>query len=778
MKLRLKLVSSWKRPELSKGDRGLSLLTLGVLRPDSYGWRLELAWKRCAVAGLVSFGALYLAVVTALWNWLDREPRNQVTWSTLALAPIRWDEFRTKRGDTAIAQALEQLRQRQYGEAYFNLTAGIARSPGNVRGRVALAMLQAAGEPTRAITTLEAGLRHEPVEVDLLRPLFKFYEQQLARARMVATIDALRQRQPAVSPEVRRFLALAQAAVLIDQGEGEAAARLLSEAPPTGASRDDALQLSVRAELLAQAGRSDEARQLAAALPAATPAAERARVEALIAMSTGDTDAFERAIRRWRVLAPQDPSPYIVAFQGWHRQKRFTFRDAAEQDFYAAFGSSDSALQLFAATCVNLDLPDAVQRCLDEAVRARLSDFAFRVHLTEIALRRGDLDGALRQLHLWEKQIETLRIEQRSYPEFIARLVRLAVAGAGAQDEALLAHLSQMRGRASVPMYRLAATVLERAGRADAALAVARQGAQFYPFSDGLAEISRRLDDAQIAATPAAPRRVDLKPAAEVPATADETWRAIDAAFEREEFTRVRDLLRAVRQNRPGWFAGGAERELALREIRLAVFTQDLTDARAMVRAQIESLRAAEDGLRVLELAKLLAERERFAEARLLRDEVLARHGGHAAVVAAARALALPDDLAPLLAGAPAALAAIDDALTRGRVDDALRALDYVRQQGPAWLDGARTELAIREVRVRLALRQRPLAFALFKEIVLRPGAPRSAAFKLVRDLLAGGDREPALQLAREIVRLLPDDPAAAKLLKEAEAPRPASGGP
>ncbi len=774
MKLRLKLVSSWSRPKLPPGDRGLSLLTLGVLRHDQHGWRLELAWKRAAVAGVGSFAVVYLAIVTALWSWLEREPRNQVTWSTMALAPFRWDEFRTKRGDTAITQALEQLRQRQYGEAYFNLTVGLARSPANVRGRVALALLQSGGNPTQAITTLESGLRYDPVDLELVRPLFNLYEQQHARARMAATSQALLARQPAVAPAVRQFVAFAQAAQLVEQGDIAAAARLLGDNRSTGDALEDARALAFRADVLAQLGRGEEARRMVAALPEQIPPVERLRVEAAVAIATGDEEALERVIRRWRVLAPQDPTPYLAAFQGWHRLKRLTFRDRAEQEFYAAFGAQDAALQVLAATSVKLDLPETVQRCLEQASRAGLNGFAFRVHLTEIALRRGDFDAAMRQLRLWERLIETLRVEQRAYPEFIAQLARLAVAGAGAQDEPLLAHLSEMRGRATVPMYRLAATALERAGRADAALAVARQGAQLYPFSDGLADLGRRLTEAQVAAAPAATPRAVAKPTAAVPATAEDAWREIDAAFGREEFTRVRDVLRAVRQTRPAWLAGAAERELALREIRLAVFTQETAAARVMVRTQLENLRAPEDAMRVLQLAKTLLGLERFAEARLLRDEVLARQAGSPAVVAAARALPLPDDLAPLAASAAAALAAIDDTLARGRADDALRALDYVRQRSPAWLEGARTDLTVREVRVRLALRQRPLAFTALKEIVLRSGAQRSAAFKLVRDLLAGGEPEAALQLAREIVRLLPDDPAAAKLLKEAEAPRPA----
>jgi hypothetical protein len=60
------------------------------------------------------------------------------------------------------------------------------------------------------------------------------------------------------------------------------------------------------------------------------------------------------------------------------------------------------------------------------------------------------------------------------------------------------------------------------------------------------------------------------------------------------------------------------------------------------------------------------------------------------------------------------------------------------------------------------------------KELVIKAGAPRAAAFKLVRDLLGRRENDAAVLLAREIVRLLPEDPAAARLLVAAEAPRPA----
>ena len=102
------------------------------------------------------------------------------------------------------------------------------------------------------------------------------------------------------------------------------------------------------------------------------------------------------------------------------------------------------------------------------------------------------------------------------------------------------------------------------------------------------------------------------------------------------------------------------------------------------------------------------------------------------------------------------------------------RLLKYLRDKPPAWLAAGVPEVKVREVQVRLGLDQRPLALAALKELVIKGGASRSAAFKLVRDLLARDERESAMVLAREIGRLLPDDVAATRLVREAETPRPA----
>jgi hypothetical protein len=136
-------------------------------------------------------------------------------------------------------------------------------------------------------------------------------------------------------------------------------------------------------------------------------------------------------------------------------------------------------------------------------------------------------------------------------------------------------------------------------------------------------------------------------------------------------------------------------------------------------------------------------------------------------------ALNLGDDLAAFAADQTAAIGALDRWILAQEWTQAERLLKYLRDKPRGWLAAGATELKVREVQVRLGLDQRPLALAALKELVIKGGAARSAAFKLVRDLLARGERDNAGILAREILRLLPGDPAATRLVKEAETPRP-----
>lgn len=778
MKLQFKHNPAWRR-HVAVGDRRRWFLWSIALKIEVRAipvWTFEIFWKRL----LLGFGVLlvvgYLGAVTTLYLWLQRQPQNQVRWSDVALAPVRWEDFRRARGDTSIAQATVRLEERDYVEAFHGLRVGLARSPGNFRGRILLARLYAAYDPALALRTLEAGLPHSASEPTFLRALFGFYGQHQANARASTEADRLlaADRTPPLPPLARSVLQALQATLVLDTDPAKAVERLAA-VPPSGDAEEDARIARLRAAALVRLGRLDEAQALLERTRAVSAGLDQCRAEAELAVARRDEAAVESALRRLRVVRDREtPQAYLVGFNAWHQLRRLTLRDLTEQEFYRTFGAQDAALQLFAANAVNLGLPEVVLRTQQVAQENGLSPFAFRVHLTELALRRGEFDAAFQQLRDWERAVATLPPGQRAYPELIERLTRTVVAGGENQVSGFLTHLGAMRGRATPGVYRLVLDVLERAGQP----AVARQaldfGLRLYPQTDFLLEAQTRL--AGLTVLPAgAPSDRAAPPA--VAATSEEALAAIDSALDAQAYVAARDQVRAVRTARPAWLAE-ADAALGRREIRLALATQDRSSARLVARTHLERHRSDEEALAVVRLAAAALADGRSEEARLLHDEVAAARGAGPAVQEALAALGLRDDLATTAETAGAALAALDQSLAARRADEALRLLDYVRQKNMPWLAEARNDLAVREVRVRLALRQRTLALAALKDLTVRGGLARGAAFRLVREMIAAGETETAQLLAREIVRLLPGDAAAAKLLQEAEAPRPGETSP
>lgn len=782
MKIRLKLNPLLRLPPRPPGDRRLWILGLLAMRREEgvkAVLRVEFYWRRCLLAACV-FGVIgYFAAATGLWFWFKRTPQNKVTWTSIVLAPVQREEFRRLRGETGIAAAVEQLRAKQFTEGFHGLRAGLERSPGNVEARVTLAGMLAPNEPARAVALLEDGLKFSAESPDLLRALFGAYQRGQAINRALEQAARLLARQPALPAEARRIVGTAQAALLLEKGDAAGAARSLAELPPPADRAESDRLAFLRVGVLIRLGRHDEARAELAEIEKSDDRPELFRTKAELAIAVGDEAALEGALRRMRAAAPDNPQMYLYSFQAWHRMRRLTFRDRVEQEFYQTFGGRDQAMQMFAALAVNLSLPEVVSRTQEVAQGNRLNIFAFRVHLTEIALRRGDIDGAFRFLSSWENQVDTLNPQQRAYPEMLRTLVRTCVGGPTQPAATLVAQLGAMRGRAAPSVFTFAASALELSGHPVAAAEVLETGRRIHPHADAILE-----QEARVAAVlkrreqiEADRREMAGQPQTDptLPDSAKAALARLDRHFDRGEFVAARDLLRLIRTMRPAWMADD-EAGLSLREVRLAVLSREPLTARTIVRAHIDRHGSDEDVLLVVALARQLNEAGKTGEARLLHDEVQAGRGASPAVAAALTSLGLGGG-AEAFESAERALAAIDDALQRKDPEHALFLLEQIKRATPAWLASARAETGMAEVRVRLALDQRPAAMFALRDLVLKSEPARPVVFEAVRRLAREGDDRTAQMLARELRKLLPSDQTTADLVKEVEAPQPAPGG-
>ncbi len=783
MRLSVKLNPSW-RLEIPSADRRLWILRSTALRIEQHAnplWQFEIFWKRLLVLFAGAGLGLYLAATVALWAFLALNSDNQIGWRDILAMPLDRSSFRKKRGDTAILTGIRQFNERDFTEAYFNLRAGLARSPGNVEGRLLLARQIALADSAYVITLLEDGVAATGEDLRLLRALFSYYSIFQVRTRALLKSEELLAATGAhaLSAESRVFVASARAVLLLELGRASDAVQQLAAIPrrPTDPDDDNRLHL-VEIKALLQSGRAPEARRaMEQFAPVGPTTTDTLYLQAEIAIALEDSVALQSALIKMKGLEPNKPGPLLYAFRAWHLLKRPTLRDAVEQEIYAAFGANDSVLQTFAAFLVNLDLPEIIFRVQTVAQASHLSLFAFQVHLTEIALRRGDFERATRLLRNWEYSVVTLSGRQRFYPEFLKLLTRAAFADNDQNATALVSFMAGSRGQVQLPVWQLAVTVLERAGNLSAELEVLRVALTRFPFSDSLQAASKTLDMklAVASAEKSAAAAASTAAAAEVlPPTAAAALKQFDDLLRADALTPARDLLRAVRKVRPDWLAP-QEAEFGLRELQLAFSSQDLLTTRNQVRQYLGQFHDEATGLNLVRLAADLAAGKHLAAARMLHDELRGKFSGNIRVFVALRELKLPDDLLPTTAVAASTLRTLDQWLDTRQLAQAERVFNYLRDQPPRWFASSKAEVQVREVRLRLALDQQPKALAVFREVVLRPGASRSTAFRLVHETLARGEQAHALVLATEIVRLLPDNPTAAKLLRKVQAPTPAA---
>lgn len=738
-------------------------------------WALVSNWRWWLALAFAVLALLYLGLVTAVHARWSSLPNNHVRWIDVALAPVRWDEFRTRRGDTTIAGAIAALERGEANQAFFDLNAGVALAPGNLKGRALLAELIGYWDPERARTLLREGQAYDPISPILIEGTFAFFARQQAHDDALAYAAQLldSQREPALPPATRRLVQNARLQTLLTLGrhaEALVVARTLPDEPATPAGRTT-LRATVRA--LARLGHPDEAFAKLSLLYRADPdSPDLALLEGETALAAADDSRLTTAIRRLKVAYPESVNPLLFAYRAWHVRNRPTLRDAVESEIFTYFAHDNSAMQRFGGLLVELDLPEALKRTQNTAVRHGLNAFAFQAQMTDLALRRGDFDHAFRTLQDWEWLLSNVKPEQRGFPEFLRRLTRATIDSGTANTTLLVNHLLTLRGQTNAEHFAYAITTLQRAGKIAAAVEVAALSVRYFPYADRLKSLHREVDAAyaaQNAAKDAA--ETTLRHAVTTRFSEAQTILAeLDDHLANGAYTAVRKQLQDLRIARPAWSVE-QEPAIELRRVKLALSTEEGIDARLAIRRYLGSYRGTEETLSLIAFARSLLDRQQVAPARMIQSEIAAARAHVPEVMAALEALG-PDERFRALTRSPeSALAQLDQLLRQNEPDQVLQQLEQLRQLRLSWIETAEPLLATREFRARWMLQQKPAALLIFRNLVIRSGPRRTAAFKLVRELIAEGDRTTALQLAREVGTQLPDDRAALILQQEAETP-------
>lgn len=727
-----------------------------ALRETLRAWGVKLAFG-CGVATLLG----YLVVVTVILHYVPAIKEARLRWIDVALAPLRWSEFREKQGRGLNELGLQQLKVSSYNEAYFNLRVGVARAPRDSRARLALASMSAAGNVRLAETLIDEGVALDANDVDLARAQVDLWWQFGALQR-VTELATRAQALPADSP-VRRALLIRCAQIMLERKRPAESLTLLSGLPPEVAATAEVVELKVRA-LLDSGARAESRALLESGVGVLSPL-QRTLLDCDLSAAEGDEARLHSILRRLPSLHPDSVQPWIIAYYSWHRCGRTTFCDQVESDFLTLYGGDSLALRRFGAFLVTLDEPATLLRFIGQLEARGYGSFELQVLLTEHALSHRQFEQAFTWLQKWEPVLARYKGAERSYPEFVRRLTRAANDESAAQATLLGTYLAGLPSGLAYPRYMLALQVLDQAGMVEGAATLAEQALRRFSMSEALAaqhaDLSRRAWERREAEV-----RQRLAAAAEAQQRFADANAVITAAREQwrsGSHLAARTALRELRAARPIWLLE-REREIASLEMHLAVVLDEPPAARMAARLWLQ--RYGDDAAS-LELLTWAAELEtsRPALASMLRQEV-ATHGTKSTAVAARLEAANWEDSAwRSVRTGPSALAGLDEALARRDPDQVVRLISLVKRQGPDWLAVHAGAISLREAQARLQLHQRSAAAALIRDVVRRSAADRKAAERMIRDLALAGNYDDAVFFATEWKAFRPEDEDAIVLL-------------
>ncbi len=450
-----------------------------------------LAWLALASAGV------YLAGASALYGVWQRNPYSLLTWNDAVLYPVRRAEIRKKMGQALIAEGHELFRAQRWHEAATRLRSGLARSPRDLRARLALAEIHFRFQQrSEALRILQEGLGEEFPGRPYLERLFAVAVEREDYALIAALSARYRSRlDPTGQAVLRRWLLERQLGALLAGGLPEEVLAITARELGETAAES-------RVHALVALGRTAEA---AAFLNEwrSRPGADLALVRRLrvsVARQAGAFDEMEAALAEMRRAQPGDPSPLVYGITQQAMAGRETEAGAALEDYLFRFGGTEAHVRLVAEPLVELGRVRLLQRCLEAARAHGYSTGPYTELLLRARLQDGDWEGAADWLAELPPPTGPDAPQVQIWRGWMQRLLQVVRAPTPAAQAALLQVLRERPW--PVRIFRTSVEALQRAGRLAAAREVVELGRHLFPASRWMRE-----RDAAIAAQLAAGHR-------------------------------------------------------------------------------------------------------------------------------------------------------------------------------------------------------------------------------------------------------------------------------
>lgn len=202
------------------------LLPVSLVRIDGVA-SIRIRWRVLASMLLALGIGGYLATITTVFVLVKYQRGFPEAVFLDLLWPGRWRHYRRAHGDHLIALGEQQLTAGDWRGGFASLRAGVAKSPGNRRGRLLLHDILIAGKrPDLAVQVLLDGLPRLQDDPDYLQPLFGqlLHEQQDDLVRHLA--DQILH-TPGIPPAARSVAALAAASAAYFRGNYDQAETIL-----------------------------------------------------------------------------------------------------------------------------------------------------------------------------------------------------------------------------------------------------------------------------------------------------------------------------------------------------------------------------------------------------------------------------------------------------------------------------------------------------------------------------------------------------------------------
>ncbi|MET0263214.1 MAG: hypothetical protein ABW223_09975 [Rariglobus sp.] len=573
----------------------------------------------------------YFTGAAALWFWLDRRPYNYVTYTDLVL-PTRWSGIEKLRGQALIAEGMDDIKARKWGEGLAKLRIGIARNPDEINARLTLAEIFIAMKARKqAIDIYDGGLDVRYPGRNYVETMVKSAAQSENYDWWIKTCDralALVKDHPALAEE-RRWLIRQKLAALVAADRTEEA---LAVADAEGETTSPTIS-EFRVLALLKSGKPNEALAFlkdweARADSREDPQILRLQVRAF--REAGDIASMDRALEALRQQAPSDPRPYVYGIVQRLLAKQRVSATATLDSFLLRFGSTTEYLQMLAAPLAEIGERPMLEQLIGYAKQQGFALEPFRRFLIQALIGAGEWRAA--SVAIAEVDTAQKTGTAATWYEVMEAQIQAALdPSAGAQSNLV----NLVRGRQfTLSFYKDLIENMRKAKRPSTAREVITFAQGMYP-QNSVIETWRKELDGEIAAAQAAneaalvaiPRPVP-KPAASTPAAPREAF--VEAPFmaQVDELSKAGDYagalqrIRDVRRANPTWLSG-RDLELTRSEIRFHGHSGDSLALRTAARLYItgDRLRSAQ----MIEIARELHTAGKKDEAVLLLKELVAK---------------------------------------------------------------------------------------------------------------------------------------------------------